>query len=422
MDQRAIDATRSVLLEYFSQLDLGHRSLAIGQRSDAANQLQKSLDKYFGEYGPPWFLLHAAENCFMAALKDFLDIVPRKGVSSDMLSRSQLDASVEQVLEYFLTLPKTYLLFFPLPSVLSGSRGKIGLLPDIFFFEFDYQFRRVISEAGFDLRPKSDNQYLPKHEIRGDQAYLCVRASGLFDTKVSGGVVARAIAKAKQFLFISDFSTTSLVGSGVINPVTTGFVIDEEAGLDRASTFLIPSSLGMGLGNWEVYPWADAFTYALEEIDADPPTDDSDERSITALELQKLLESDFDRVIAAFGAESNPGKLSPGLLNACRWAFDAIHESDEMSKVLCLGIACEALLGSGSQESVTRTLADRLAYLVGESHQERESIQQDFIRFYKLRSNVAHGNRERLSNDELSCFYTALGLFSRAIRRELSSL
>jgi hypothetical protein len=60
----------------------------------------------------------------------------------------------------------------------------------------------------------------------------------------------------------------------------------------------------------------------------------------------------------------------------------------------CIGI--EALLGDDEKdEPLTTRLADRCAYLLAKSSEERAAIRQRFKRIYAVRAKLVHGRKAR---------------------------
>jgi hypothetical protein len=87
----------------------------------------------------------------------------------------------------------------------------------------------------------------------------------------------------------------------------------------------------------------------------------------------------------------------------------------------CIGL--EALLGEDDQdEPLTTRLADRCAFLLGQSTADRESIRGRFKKIYVVRSKLIHGRRARLNVNEEQMLYAAQGLLSDVINAESANL
>ena len=87
---------------------------------------------------------------------------------------------------------------------------------------------------------------------------------------------------------------------------------------------------------------------------------------------------------------------------AGRWMFDAwANSSDPVMRFMQFAIAMEVLLQSDPGDSgLTKTLANRCAYLIATSTDEREAIRKEFPKLYSLRSKIVHNGTDRFSRDE----------------------
>jgi hypothetical protein len=109
--------------------------------------------------------------------------------------------------------------------------------------------------------------------------------------------------------------------------------------------------------------------------------------------------------------------------SAAEWAFEAsISENDTIAFLqTCIGL--EAILGDDSdRESITEALADRLAYLIGNSIKARKNIKKNFKELYRLRSKLVHGRAVRLKDKELGYLEWAKNVLNVAIEREMKYL
>ncbi|EMA4563281.1 hypothetical protein U3B98_004556 [Klebsiella pneumoniae] len=88
--------------------------------------------------------------------------------------------------------------------------------------------------------------------------------------------------------------------------------------------------------------------------------------------------------------------------SAIDWYMNSLYTTDSTMSFIqtCMGL--EALLGEKENGAggLTRTLADRCAYLIGNGHEERVIIKQNIEDIYKLRSNIVHGVTNTIRNSE----------------------
>ena len=110
---------------------------------------------------------------------------------------------------------------------------------------------------------------------------------------------------------------------------------------------------------------------------------------------------------------------------AIEWAFDSeINENDTVSFLqICLGL--EAILGyelDHKEQPLSKTLADRCAYLIGMNIQERKRIKDDFKKLYDLRSKLVHGRAVRLHDNEKVYLNWGKEILNRVILKEMEYL
>jgi len=415
LNKTALDALNKTALDYFRSYDFGMPSIV----PDEA--FSKALLKHFGEYGSPYFLVEVANQTFRQVLRKRLDIFPKSGKANSHFSDDALREAATAVVDVFVAPPRTYLYYFPMPVLFGQYRGRISVTPEIFFEEFPVRTEMVFHEARFDLsQPRSEYGFT--HTLSGSTVYLGIKTRGLFLPDEIYGPTAEAISTVKQLLLLSELSSGALTRHGFDSntKTRTGFVVDEGLGLEHAAPLLLPETLSTALDGWNHWPWDQATADDLEEHELPAAPDGESEREITADELGIFLRASLRLGLRVINSKTQKTEdLAPGVLTASSWAFDSLYEGNMGARVLFLGIAFEALLGN-PKEVITKTLADRLAYLIGTSHRERDAIRDDFTAFYQLRSNVAHGEAQRLSWDDTLLYSKAFSLFKRALKHEVS--
>jgi hypothetical protein len=104
---------------------------------------------------------------------------------------------------------------------------------------------------------------------------------------------------------------------------------------------------------------------------------------------------------------------------AAEWLFDAESESPSATTFVQVAIAFEALLGGERGEPITETIANRVAYLLGQTPSERNEYEQRFKTFYDLRSKIVHQGQSRLSATDSKVFFNGKELLKQALDYEL---
>lgn len=120
---------------------------------------------------------------------------------------------------------------------------------------------------------------------------------------------------------------------------------------------------------------------------------------------------------------ANTSRDSIRVRAASEWCFDSYASESETLSFLQICIGLEALLGDDAEgESLTKTLADRCAYLLGTSVKGRNSIRDSFRSLYKARSKIVHGNALSLAESERVYMNWGRGILEYAIAKELKFL
>lgn len=109
--------------------------------------------------------------------------------------------------------------------------------------------------------------------------------------------------------------------------------------------------------------------------------------------------------------------------SAIDWFIQAeINEDDTMSFIqVCMGL--ESIFGDNESEGgLTKTLADRCAYLIGRNIAERNEIKDEFKKMYKVRSKIVHGSKSYLTQSEEHLKDRAFIYLRTSISREMRNL
>ena len=113
------------------------------------------------------------------------------------------------------------------------------------------------------------------------------------------------------------------------------------------------------------------------------------------------------------------------LLLAAQWLFDSHSASNELLSFVLATVVLEILLGDKNTSEVTGLsvlLANRCAYLIGQSRKERDEVIRDFQKIYDTRSRIVHRGQNRLSSDERRDLYTLRWMCYRVIQEEVDLL
>ena len=92
------------------------------------------------------------------------------------------------------------------------------------------------------------------------------------------------------------------------------------------------------------------------------------------------------------------------MLTALEWGYESDVIPNQSFRFVLKFIALEALLGD--KKDIVETLKNRCAFLLAETHKEREELLTEIPKLYELRSKLVHGsgsllgfeNHEKLNN------------------------
>ncbi len=112
--------------------------------------------------------------------------------------------------------------------------------------------------------------------------------------------------------------------------------------------------------------------------------------------------------------ESND--LTP-IKSAINWALQSKYEDNNIQSFIQISIAFEALFEEGA-DYITKTIANRCAYLLGKTRSDRSHIIKEFVSFYETRSKIVHGKLNVLASEHLKQLEWGREIIFRAIKKE----
>lgn len=120
----------------------------------------------------------------------------------------------------------------------------------------------------------------------------------------------------------------------------------------------------------------------------------------------------------------NQNKESATIKNAVCWYIDSLISEDNTLALIQTCIGLEAILETtvDAGSSITKTLADRCAYLTCSKIKDRVKTKEKFINLYKIRSKVVHGNTQQLNASEVINLYWARSALTQIILKEIELL
>jgi len=113
------------------------------------------------------------------------------------------------------------------------------------------------------------------------------------------------------------------------------------------------------------------------------------------------------------------------IFSAIEWGFDGNANPNETMGFIQICIGLEALLGDKderkdqNQRGLTEKLADRCAYLLGNTPNERKKQADEFKKIYDLRSKLIHGVWPKVTDEQYETIMTAEYLLKCLVYKEL---
>lgn len=107
---------------------------------------------------------------------------------------------------------------------------------------------------------------------------------------------------------------------------------------------------------------------------------------------------------------------------AAAWMLRAELSSRNLDRAIYASICLEVLLGdreTSDRIGLSKLMANRCAYSLGQNDADRKSIIQSFLEFYKLRSEIVHSGRTSMNAKERGLVNTGLKLAKRMLSDEV---
>jgi hypothetical protein len=113
------------------------------------------------------------------------------------------------------------------------------------------------------------------------------------------------------------------------------------------------------------------------------------------------------------------------ILLGSQWLFDSYCGKNELLSFVQTVVVMEILLGEKAVSDLLglgELLRNRCAYLIAESHKQREEVLADFREIYELRSKIVHRGKVKLNLTEKSLFSKLQWMCRRVIQEEVRML
>lgn len=288
--------------------------------------------------------------------------------------------------ETILELPIDIEVSFPLPK-----------LPPLSFYEFPFTETDAIRSL-----PLFQSNLIPHHDF----PYYVTTVKGFCGEDFDSPTLRESLTRLKVVLH--SLVDTKVAQDGNIR-MTSFFNVPPAPSLEAHITYTLGGEYYER--TLELPPQINDFIYYLREYPKQTryaPGDSPKDRLTKAESQLKSL----------FNAEES---LTRRIFSAAEWHIDSMADNNTTMELLKLCIGLESIYGDdNSNGNLTESLADRCAYSLGTTHDERKTIKAEFREIYRIRSKLVHGVTNRLSPEDRDRIRSASSLLRRSIIKEVS--
>ena len=338
------------------------------------------------------------------------------GKIKDIIGEPGITDLCVKIISYLESIPRKYLVFFELPAVHGLGLKEIKLTDDISFVE-------RVGESDFsDIKIPTWSLLGGDYTLTLEKGRLYIRISvdGYTDGTVESSAIKKAYSKFKQVILLSNLSEILKEGQRDLSLGLLGSVSHQ---------IFVVNSRDPNIEKYLVYFPQTVSNYIsklrLNEDILKPPKFETlletfENKEIpTSNDKAKLLKNRFQYPVKLLKTPDND-ENAESIKSAIEWAFDShANDNDTLAFIqACIGI--EAVIGDDTKDNITATLADRCAYLLGDSISARKKIRENFEKLYDIRSKVVHGRKACLDDEQRHFLDYAQIMLKRVIWKEIS--
>ena len=338
------------------------------------------------------------------------------GKIKDIIGEPGITDLCVKIISYLESIPRKYLVFFELPAVHGLGLKEIKLTDDISFVE-------RVGESDFsDIKIPTWSLLGGDYTLTLEKGRLYIRISvdGYTDGTVESSAIKKAYSKFKQVILLSNLSGILKEGQRDLSLGLLGSVSHQ---------IFVVNSRDPNIEKYLVYFPQTVSNYISKlrfNEDILKPTkfetllETFENKEIpTSNDKAKLLKNRFQYPVKLLKTPDND-ENAESIKSAIEWAFDShANDNDTLAFIqACIGI--EAVIGDDTKDNITATLADRCAYLLGDSISARKKIREKFEKLYDIRSKIVHGRKACLDEEQRHFLDYAQIMLKRVIGKEIS--
>jgi hypothetical protein len=365
----------------------------------SAKLISKTRNKFLSELDGFWILCDPIISLF-----ENVEYKQRpSGKLCEILKDDELKRLIDSIISFIESIPRTYSFYLLLGySSSSISNLKISEDVEITFVKQGDAFNKIscstLEMDAFSGQGLISLAGLSRGEIFGrGSVILKVQTSGFARSKLNGSAAINALSKIKCALYLGyllDIFTHTDLNSSFGKKPGRVFFTDDLKDKVNAEFIELTSDASIYLSG-----------YSLNSILENSVPEDL-----------KLNLGHLTRIFSAIETDENRVPI----MTAAEWAFESEANPNQTVSFIQLSIALEAILGDEKTTGgLTKTLADRCAYLLGKTTSQRNSIREMFEKFYNHRSKLVHGRKVRLDKDSEGHLYLGKNFLNKILIREV---
>lgn len=325
-------------------------------------------------------------------------------------------ALANRLLDSFESLPWTYRITVPLPDALAEL-----LRPDEVSLDVSPSIRivRATQEFAAQFPLETPNERLNRRLVGGN------------------GILS----------ILSNDAPKWIEGALYLQIAAEGFIGQYGSPTSNSAERQVRSLFGMGLATrllesqhafYPTPPRSFAYVHRLQANASWQPTtrynfDDALTRGIASLKVSDLdgrLNADqkpgwISLQLSNISAAFRSGKKAESTILAAQWLFDSHTGHDLLLSFVQSMVVLEIVLGDktiSDEIGIGELISNRFAYLVGTTHDERTRLIDEFKQIYRVRSQIVHSGKHKLTLAERTLFSHLRWMGRRAIDKEIELL
>jgi len=344
------------------------------------------------------------------------------GQLADLLSESGHKDLIECISQFFISIPRKYLIYLPLPS-LAGFEFEIEPLElqQGILFKVSSQVKTLEPQNWLTMAlgvPKLDE------ELSIGDSYLCVRVEGYSGGFLGDSATEEAL-RAFKILLHAGLTTDLFEIDEYRQPQSTDlsyFGLGIEQPQHRIPKISVKSSDQTGGEETVTYTELPIdFTRFVQSIFFHRNNQVLEKAKQGKDALSSFLIASFKKHASLLGQNTSEAE---SIKLAIEWGINSRIVENKTLSFIQICMALESILGDDLEEEqgLTASLADRCAYLLAKGSKARKLARKTFKEIYKLRSNLVHGRSSRWTDDMDLSRHRAESILDAAIAKELESL